>query len=151
MNVSNILATFFSNKLDMIDIKAFRKKNKITQVELADFLGTTHGFISQVERGKSKLSDDKLEMLRNNKLGWIIDDILEPEGTTSIPKNGIESLYDIIKEQQETIKTQQAIIRTQSETIKEQSETINMMASPQRGCATGDASSVHSSGTHSRI
>lgn len=134
----------------MIDIKAFRKKNKITQVELAEYLGTTHGFISQVERGKSKLSEDKLEMLRNNKYGWIIDDILE-SGVAASPKNDLERLYDIIKEQQDTIKTQQEIIKTQSETIKEQSETINMMATSKRGCATGDASSVHSSGTHSRL
>lgn len=134
----------------MIDIKAFRKKNKITQVELAEYLGTTHGFISQVERGKSKLSDDKLEMLRNNKLGWIIDDLMDSE-VTAAHKSDIERLFDMIKEQQETIKTQQEIIKTQSETIKEQSETINLMAASKRGCATGDASSVHSSGTHRSI
>lgn len=133
----------------MIDIKAFRKRNKITQVELADYLGTTHGFISQVERGKSKLSEDKLEMLRNNKQGWVIDDILESE--VAPKKNDMECLYDIIKQQQETIKTLQEIIRTQSETIKQQSETINMMGETKRGCAPGDASSVHSNGTHSQL
>lgn len=110
----------------MIDIKEFRDKNNITQVELANYLGVTGGFISQVELGKSKLSKDKIEQLKNNDRGWIVDDKSDDTGTIA-PLSESEKLYEIIVELQETIKTQRETIRIQSETISKQSETINIM------------------------
>lgn len=54
----------------MIDLKEFRKRNKLTQVELAKYLGVLQGFVSQIESGNSKLPDDKLAMLLENPNGW---------------------------------------------------------------------------------
>ncbi|MCQ2065850.1 MAG: helix-turn-helix domain-containing protein [Bacteroidaceae bacterium] len=71
----------------MFDLKAFRKRNRISQVELANYLGISNGFISQVELGKSKLPDDKLEKLRHNDCGWVIDDDMMTTARTVIDNN----------------------------------------------------------------
>lgn len=44
-------------------LDAFRKKNALLQQDVADFLGTSRGYISMVEKGDSKLSASKIEML----------------------------------------------------------------------------------------
>ena len=54
----------------MFDLKEFRRANGITQAELARYLDVSEPFISQVETGKAKLPQDKLEMLLNNDMGW---------------------------------------------------------------------------------
>ena len=43
------------NKIIGANLKAFRKNNNITQVELANFLNTTHSTISAYESGKTTL------------------------------------------------------------------------------------------------
>lgn len=45
----------FNNKIIGINLKTFRKNNNITQVELANFLNTTHSTISAYESGKTTL------------------------------------------------------------------------------------------------
>ena len=45
----------FNNKIIGIKLKTFRKNNNITQVELANFLNTTHSTISAYESGKTTL------------------------------------------------------------------------------------------------
>ena len=54
----------------MIDIRAFRRANRLKQEELAEFLGVTRAFISMVENGTSKLPQDKLNLLLSNQKGW---------------------------------------------------------------------------------
>lgn len=54
----------------MIDIRAFRRANRLKQEELAEFLGVTRAFVSMVENGTSKLPQDKLNLLLSNQKGW---------------------------------------------------------------------------------
>lgn len=54
----------------MIDIKQFRKRNKLKQEDLAEYLGVTRAFISMVETGASKLPTEKLNLLVSNPHGW---------------------------------------------------------------------------------
>lgn len=54
----------------MIDLKAFRKSNHLRQDDVADYLNVTRGYISMVENGLSKLSEDKLLSLLANTNGW---------------------------------------------------------------------------------
>lgn len=54
----------------MIDIKEFRKKNNLTQEQLAQFWGVKTSFISFLENGRSKLPKDKLTKLMDNPYGW---------------------------------------------------------------------------------
>lgn len=54
----------------MINLKAFRKANRIKQEDLANYLKVSRGFISLVEIGSSKLPEDKLEKILANEFGW---------------------------------------------------------------------------------
>lgn len=47
----------------LINLEAFRKKNHLSQKDVAEFLKTSPAFISLVENGRSKLSDEKLHDL----------------------------------------------------------------------------------------
>ena len=71
----------------MVDLKRFRKINKIGQDMLAQYLGVSRSFISSVETGRCNLPDDKLEKLRHNDCGWVIDDDMMTTARTVIDNN----------------------------------------------------------------
>lgn len=48
------------------DFKRFRRVNKLTQAEIAAFLGCTQGFILQVEKGVSTLSPEFISVILAN-------------------------------------------------------------------------------------
>lgn len=48
---------------NLIDVAAFRKVNNMSQEDLAKLLGTSRGFISMIESGRSKLPEDKLQII----------------------------------------------------------------------------------------
>ena len=54
----------------MIDLKAFRKANHLTQIELADFFGVGQGFISQIEKGDRPIPSDYISKLFANPNNW---------------------------------------------------------------------------------
>ena len=60
-----------------VDLKQFRKRNSLTQENVAAFLGTTKGFISQVENGRSRLPEEKLRLLIENDRGWNLDGLVK--------------------------------------------------------------------------
>lgn len=53
-----------------VNIKAFRQANNLFQRDISEYLGTSIAFISAVERGNTKLPQDKLELLLHNDQGW---------------------------------------------------------------------------------
>lgn len=54
----------------METIKTFRKRNKISQVALAEYLVVTQGFISQMENGTSAIPDAIISKLLANPYNW---------------------------------------------------------------------------------
>ena len=54
----------------MIDLKAFRKANHLTQIDLADYLGVGQGFISQIEKGDRPLPRESISRILANPYGW---------------------------------------------------------------------------------
>lgn len=50
----------------LIDIADFRKRNHITQTDLAQYLGISRSFINQVENGKVALPESRLRELLEN-------------------------------------------------------------------------------------
>ena len=54
----------------MIDLRAFRKANGLTQDELGAYLGMKKSFISKIENGKEKLPEAKFQKLITNDKGW---------------------------------------------------------------------------------
>lgn len=57
----------------MIDLKAFRKANKLTQKDLAEYLGVHHSFIANIETGRSSLPNEQLDKILSNTNGWDIN------------------------------------------------------------------------------
>lgn len=66
----------------MIDLKQFRKANRLGQSEVAAFLGVTVASISQYETGRCLLSKENEQKLLNNDRGWVVSDgamVAEPQ------------------------------------------------------------------------
>lgn len=61
-----------------IDLKAFRKANKISQIELAEFLEVGQSFISQIEKGTRPLPSEYISKLTANS-NWDTSMLTEPE------------------------------------------------------------------------
>lgn len=53
-----------------MDLKKFRQCNKLTQTELGEYLGIKKSFVSLIETGRVKLSEEKFNKLLNNTKGW---------------------------------------------------------------------------------
>lgn len=68
-------------------LREWRKHRKLSQEELADRVGATHGLISQLERGITGLTHDRLERLAH-ALGCKAADILAGPPTTDAPPTG---------------------------------------------------------------
>lgn len=64
--------------MKIIDLKAFRKANSISQVELAEYLSVGQSFISQVEKGSRPLPKEYISKLSANP-NWDISMLAEPK------------------------------------------------------------------------
>ena len=63
---------------EYVNLEAFRKRNALLQQDVADILGTSRGYISMVERGDSKLSSQKIDLLFDAaaKNHWDVSDLV---------------------------------------------------------------------------
>lgn len=88
-----------------IDFKEFRKQNNLQQKDLADYLGISVTFLSQIETRKRKLPKEKLSKLLSNDKGWNVADFIveieEDDGFSLLPKNLCGPSNDIEKLLQE--------------------------------------------------
>ena len=53
-----------------IDLKAFRKANNLSQVQLAEYLGVGQSFISQIEKGDRPLPYEYISKISANAHRW---------------------------------------------------------------------------------
>lgn len=101
-----------------IDLQNFIKKNKLTQKGLAKILGVGQPFISQIIKGKSHLSSEKIEFLLNageydtSMIMEVSADNLSSDTVTMGREvfDSIQKLIDTINSQQRTIESQQRMI-----------------------------------------
>lgn len=101
----------------MVDIKLFRKDNKLSQVELAAILGCTQGFISSIEKKRRPIPDDiitKLISLNKYNTKHLVQEkheVLE-EKKLDVNDDVIMSreVFDVLKNLSETILSQQRTI-----------------------------------------
>lgn len=68
-----------------IDFKRFMFEQKIKQSALAQYLGVSEGYISQVASGKKQLSDENFSKVLNNPYGWDVS-MLTEESRDSEPE-----------------------------------------------------------------
>lgn len=62
--------------METFDIKAFRKANKISQIELAAYLGVKQGFISQIENGARPMPKEYISKILADSR-WVIKEDTE--------------------------------------------------------------------------
>lgn len=55
----------------------FRRLNRLTQDELAAFLGVTRSFVSQIENGRVDLPFEQRQRLLENDRGWDVTPLVE--------------------------------------------------------------------------
>ena len=111
----------------MIDLKGFRKTNKLSQKDVAEAVGCSRSFIGQVESGFSKLPDDKLRKLIANTKGWDVTCLIEREDTPedSDGKNGTRvNISELENEVAKVLALQKEaeMLRAQIEDLKAQNE-----------------------------
>ena len=100
----------------MIDLKGFRKQNKLSQKDLAEALGVSRSFIGQVEAGFSKLPDDKLDKLLANTNGWDVS-MLIVEGDLIAQRGGSNNVGKVEGEQS-ALKKEIEMLREQVEELR---------------------------------
>ena len=61
----------------LVNMKAFRSMNELSQKEVAEYLETSIAFISAVERGAAKLPAEKLVKLLENDRDWETSALIE--------------------------------------------------------------------------
>lgn len=106
----------------MINLKAFRKANRIKQEDLAKYLKVSRGFISLVEIGSSKLPEDKLEKILANEFGWDTTMLLSDPYNASISAKatGNSSANVNIGSHNRNDSTELALLRAEVESLKAQ-------------------------------
>jgi transcriptional regulator with XRE-family HTH domain len=106
-----------------IDFKRFMFEQKIKQYVLAQYLGVSEGYISQVANGKKQLSDENFGKGLNNPYGWDTSIL-----TSDQPKNPAEEkpedismvdrLFALLQEEQASNKILLQLLREKEEKIE---------------------------------
>ena len=110
----------------MIDLKAFRKMNSLTQIDLANFFGVGQGFISQIEKGDRPIPKEYISRLLANPHGWKTSLISAENQQESHPREDrnedaslTDRLLNIIEEQKKDIQMLLSMLREKDEKIDE--------------------------------
>lgn len=103
----------------IMDLKKFRQCNKLTQTELGEYLGIKKSFVSLIETGRVKISEEKFNKLLNNTKGW---DVSMLTGEGSIINNGGDAVVNIGRgvAKPSTESTRMAVLEKENEMLREQ-------------------------------
>ena len=83
----------------MADLKAFRKANKLTQEQVAEYLGIKKPFICKIETGREAFPDKHLQKLLDNAFGWDVSSLVDVSETlieTSTPNTSEQPTEDVV-------------------------------------------------------
>ena len=130
----------------MSTIKNLRKSNRISQVALAEYLGVTQGFVSQMEKEICPTPHWVISKLLENSYNWDVS-MLAPS-KEEIPAeeqrqpDTLDRLFAIVEEQRKDIATLLAMMKDKDEKIEEMRRELDSL---KRGVAQ---SAVGSSGAN---
>lgn len=114
-----------------IDIKEFRRKNKLTQKQFAAYLGVGQGFISQMENGINPIPEKYIrKILDDPDLDSSMILIENPDTEVKMPRevfDKISQLIDANCSQKEDISSLVATIKSQQGTIAGQQDLLAKM------------------------
>ena len=116
-----------------IDIREFRRANKMTQQELADYFGVVQGFISNMENGREKVPDKYIsKILGDPNVDSSMVKAVAPENEVKMPREVFDKfslLLEAISSQQGTIADQQKVIAEQGRLIADMYQKIDRLTS----------------------
>jgi len=117
-----------SNKMYKINFKAFRKANKMTQQELADYFGVGQGFISQIEKGNRPVPERFISKLLadESKDSSMIQPIV-PDDEIKMSREVFDKFSQLI----DTVSSLKDVVSNQQQTISNQHQTIDRLISSQ--------------------
>ena len=81
--------------LKLINMKAFRVSNDLSQKEVAEYLDVSIAFISAVERGQAKLPAEKLARLLENDREWETSSLIDSPDRASRVHNDYRAMSGI--------------------------------------------------------
>lgn len=108
----------------MIDLKAFRKANHLTQIDLADYFGVGQGFISQMENGDRPIPKEYISKLLANSCSWdtsmlTASDQPENPAIEKPEERGIvDQLFTLLREEQASNKILLQLLKEKDEKIE---------------------------------
>lgn len=113
----------------MVDFKAFRKANHLTQIDLADYLGVGQGFISQIEKGDRPMPKESISKILANPYGWDVtmltsDQPENPMEEQPEERSIVDKLFAILAEEQKSNKILLELLREKDEKIEALQEEI---------------------------
>lgn len=106
----------------MLDFKAFRKANKLTQKGVAAYLGVTDAFICQVEKGVRPLPQPLLSELLNNNRGWDVSNLSVESCDLSTSEQPTEDVVVISTQVLEEMSAQRQLTEQALALVQEQLE-----------------------------
>lgn len=103
-----------------MDLKMFIGVNKITQKQLADYLGITEASVSRAVNGKSTLSNARLRKILENDKGWDTS-MLAEEGSDPSPQSRDckDELLDSLRKNIALLEDQVAELKRDKEELRE--------------------------------
>lgn len=117
----------------MVDYKAFRKANNLTQGDVADYLGCKKAFICQIEKGLRPMPQPMYSKLLHNTNGWNIAELsndaesIASEQSTDTPADVVvvsQQVLDEMTAQRQLTEQALALVQEQLEAKQETIEAV---------------------------
>ena len=114
----------------MVDLKAFRKINSLTQIDLANYFSVGQGFISQIEKGDRPIPKEYISRLLANPYGWDVS-MLKDRGDENVVEEkpaqdeAITTLLGLLAEKDKDIRTLIEMLKKKDEQIDELREELD--------------------------
>lgn len=122
-----------------INFKEFRRVNKMTQQDLADYFGVGQGYISNMESGRDKIPDKYIsKILDDPNVDSSMVKVIAPENEVKMPREVFDKfslLLETISSQQGTIADQQRMNSEQGKLISDMYQKIDRLTSSGRHAA----------------
>jgi transcriptional regulator with XRE-family HTH domain len=135
----------------MIDLKAFRKANHLTQIDLAEYLGVGQGFISQIEKGDRPLPKEYISRLSANPHNWDTSMLKsdQPENPMEEQPSSNSSLIDYLQRKVAELEGKIDKLNEEKADLLQENAVLkyeNQLLAPQKGRNAEDAESSLSVG-----
>lgn len=107
-----------------IDLKEFRRVNKMTQQDLAEYLGITQSYVANMEKGRDAIPDKYIRKILEDSSVDSTMLVVEDDDVVISRK-----VFDRISQLIDTVCSQQGTIAAQQQVVAEQHRTIDLLLS----------------------